>query len=463
MTDIAGVLIRGVKRIITPAGLTEGSMTPTAVTVAAPAIPEPALAALCARIQSSLAAAQSALGLRRGVTTKPAGQRGDDTIWVLIDGRPAAVVDAEVQRTAEPDWPTRIAGKITAALHSRFRLLLDDSERTEHAKAIRRLTDDVREEVYLPIPAYLLDNGVSLNRINTVTLHSDQRLETAKEPTPSAVAEVVLDAIAEPNIILELPRSTLRRARGSDIKRIKQVRVAVYAETGVQFPDLALHVLDDSVAPIRLKANGIWLETGIADDADWSQVVEGIKAAVLLHAAWFIRRSDVATQRDRLADALGALVELSRATYSDAVVTACLRALIRSGESVRNLQRVLWLLHDTVDAPDFDAIRFAGLATDVPTDPRHGAESLAARVAHASRTRHGGPTHQFHPADVLPWRRKTANPCSTYLPPAGLTWSAESLPRYVARLTSASWLPPGRPLWLRYVTPSVRWRIRRRW
>jgi hypothetical protein len=380
MTDFAGVLIRGVRRMVTPAGLTEESMKPVAATVAAPNIPGQALAVLCARIQSSLAASQSALGLRRGVTTKPAGQRGDDTIWVLIDGRPAAVVDAEVERTAEPDWGTTVANKIDAAMQSRFRLLLGDSERVQYAEAIRRFTEDDRKDVYLPIPAYLLDNGVSLNRIETATLRTDQRLETAREPTPAAVAEVVLDAIADSKIVLELPRSTLRRARGSDVERIKQVRVEVYAETGVQFPDLRLHVLDDSAAPIRLKANDIWLETGTAADADWSQVAEGIKAAVLSRAAWFIRCSDIATQRDRLADALGALVELSRATYSDAVVTACLRALVRSGESVRNLQRVLWLLHDTVDAPDSDAHRFASLAADVPADPRHGAESLAARV-----------------------------------------------------------------------------------
>jgi hypothetical protein len=372
MTDMARDLVKGFIRRVTPSEPGEGSSTPASVTIATPKIPEPARDALCARIGRSLEAGRSALGLRRAVTVGPVGPSADDAIWVFIDDRPAAVVDADAQHSGDASWVERTADRLHAILHSRFALLLDEKERAEQAEAIRLAMGDDGRELYRFVPDYLLENGVSLSHISSINKPAHS------ESTAAAVGEVVLDNLAAPTITLQLPSSTLRRAHGADVKQFPQVRVALYEDTGVQFPDLKLDIVDDEVAPIRLKANDVWLKTGVAGGADWRAVAAAVKAILKAHAPWFIRRNDVAIQRKRRVDVVGSLVELSRATYSDAVVAASLRALVRSGQNVRNLQRVLWLLHDTVDGPN--AIRFAGSAADVPTDSRDDPESLAARV-----------------------------------------------------------------------------------
>ena len=380
MTEIARELVRRVIRRVAPAESGEAMTGPAVVAVATPEIAEPVRAALCARIERSVQAGRSALGLRREVAVAPINPIDEDAIWVLIDDRPAVVVDADARHAEHPNWVDRTARRIDEVLHGRFALLLDDNERAEHAEAICSVTDDDRVDLYHLVPDYLLSNGVSLDRIAVVAKSTYGALNTFPELTTSAVAEVIIDEVAAPTISLEVPRNTIRRASGCDVDQFQRVRVQMYEETGVLFPDIALHAMDADDTPIRLKANDVWLDTSTASAAEWPDVAAGVKSTVRAHVAWFVRRTDVAMQRERLSDAMGSLIELSRATYSDAAVAACLRALVRSRQSVRNLQRMLWSMHDTVDTPDSNAVRFAGLAADVPTDPRDEPESLAARI-----------------------------------------------------------------------------------
>lgn len=384
MTDMARELMRSFRRRAASVAVEVTAPRPAAVSIATPTLSEPTHAALCAEIQRLLETGRATLGLRRELAIDTGTRLDDDTVSVVVDGRPTVVIDAQAHCSDKPDWVNRTAARIEHVLHSRFALFLDENDRTEYADAIGRASDDdhresYRRDLYQAIPDYLLGNGVSMERIKAVA-DFEQRLETAAEPTAAAVAEVVMEAIAEPTMTLELSWAAIRRVGHADLEEIPRAREKVYEETGVLFPDLSLRAVDSPDAPIRLKINDIWVDTGVAGTASWPEVASGVKSAVEEHGEWLIRSSDVATQRDYLAAAIESLIELSRATYSDAVVASCLRALVRSGQNVRNLQRVLWLLHDTLDGPADDSISFPGLAADIPVDPRDDPEKLAARV-----------------------------------------------------------------------------------
>jgi hypothetical protein len=226
--------------------------------------------------------------------------------------------------------------------------------------------------MYRDVPDYLLDNGVPPDPGHLIDNLA------ATEPTAAAVAELILDKIA-PTVTLEVPMRIIGQTHDADTDRVPQVRIAVYEDTGVQFPDVTLQVVEDT-APIRLRVSGVRLDTGIPQATNWVDVVAGVEATIKQHAAMFIRLQDIDSQRERLTGAAKSVVALSHTAYSPAVIAACMRALVRSGQSVRNVQRMLWCMHDTIDLPESNAIRFPGLAADVPDDPRDHPEQLAARV-----------------------------------------------------------------------------------
>jgi hypothetical protein len=377
-------MMRQVKRITRTA---QPSMVPPVViTISARDIPAPLLTELSARLESSVEARRSALGLRRGVTAMVDGDADEAAIWVSIAGRPAAVVDADPRNQANSDWATGIARRIDTILQTRYRLLLSVDECVEFGETLSQSVRDGRRKLYRGVPGYLLDNGAPLNRMDLIMKRTTtepapgalaNRITT--EPTSAAVAEVIFDKIAPSELVLEVPRSLVREAEDAHVNRMPRARIHVYEDTGVKFPDLALREVDDG-APVRLQVNSVWFDVGVSASAGWAGVASGVRSTIGAHAGMLVRSSDVAWQRDRLHRAVRSLIDLSRATYSDAVVAACLRALVRSGQSVRNLQRILWLLHDTVDAPTSNTVSFPGLADDVAADPRDDPEWLAARV-----------------------------------------------------------------------------------
>ena len=365
-----------VSRVVAAEAKPHSGPVPVAVTVAAAKIPKPILADLCRWLEKSLNETASALGIRRWISVQPAGRGDDDATWVFVDGRPAAVVDFEDQNIRDSREPEQMARRIKAVLDSRYALFLDDAERAFHANAIREVAGDDRHDCYDEVPAYLLGSGVSLDT-RTFTREKADESRIVAEPTAAAVAEVVINAVAEAELTLKLPRGVLQRA---DAEEFPRMRDEIFKEAGIQVPDVALDIVDEKSARICLKANDVWLDTGVEGLPQWPDVAAAVKSTIRGHADWFVRSKTVAEQRERLSVAVRSLIQLSRSTYSDAVIASCLRALVRSRLSVRNLQRVLWLLHDTIDGPDTNSISFRGLAGDIPVDPRADPESLASRV-----------------------------------------------------------------------------------
>lgn len=372
MIDRTRDLIRNVRSLVTPSGAAPDVARPVELTISAPGISEGTHAALRARMQKWLEVRSFELELRRDVAVESKAPVSADAIWVFVGERPAAVLDADAVRGTGDDWVDSAVRQIKFIMQSRFALLLSDDERTEYARRIGDAVGDDRMGIYRDVPGYLLDNGVPPDPSSLI----DKRART--EPTAAAVAELVLNKIAAA-VALEVPMRVIRQTQDEDAELIPQMRIAVYEDTGVQFPDVTLQVVDDT-APIRLRVSGVRLDNGIPLDSNWANVVASVEATIKQHAAMFIRLKDIASQRDRLAATAGSLIELSRSAYSAAVIAACLRALVRSGQSVRNVQRMLWLMHDTIDLPESNAIRFPGLSADVPVDPRDHPEKLAARV-----------------------------------------------------------------------------------
>ncbi len=326
--------------------------------------------------------ARAALGIRRAAQFTGAPSDDPSTLSVSVDGRPAVVLDLAPGASHDSVWVTRVVAAAEAVMRFRYALLLDDAEAEEHAEAIMAAAGDDRREFYRSVPGYLLDNGISLAGV--AALGTDAWIGTepwiGAEPSAAAVAEVILDRIAPPELHVALTLETARRATSQDSDRITDLRANLFADTGVQLPDLSLSLTGGPPSSIELGLNHLRTTVTIPDPGGWEQVVTAVDQVTRRHVAWFVRQSDVTQLRDRLGDVVGSLVELSRNTYSDAVVAACMRALVRSGGNVRNLPRVLWLLHDTTLGPDTNSVSFTDLSADVAVDPRADPESMASRI-----------------------------------------------------------------------------------
>lgn len=341
------------------------------------------------------------LGLEQVTEIRRGEHSPDGTIWLTAGGRPVAVHTEVAAEPTNLGWAADTSRKMRLAAQSRFGLFLTAPERSRYANALQSLVDDDRDDVYLDIPGRLLDIGISLKRIGSIPSRA-HIAGAAVQATAAAISEVITNALVEPRLSLHLPFDIVQQAFESHSPRMPNARASIYESVGVEFPDIDIAFVDASET-VRIRVNDVWFDTGLGYQAGWNEVAAAVKSVVEPRADWFITADEVSLQRSRLSAAVKSLIELSRATYPDVVIAAYLRALVRSGQTIRNLQRMLWLLHDSIDNPQSDSIGFCSPAADLAVDPRDDPEKLAARVRAriADEAWRVGATTRFRPCWAL--------------------------------------------------------------
>ena len=249
-----------------------------------------------------------------------------------------------------------------------------------------RLSDD-RQDPYRGVPGYLLDNGISLAEIGRL----DDILGIRQCDSPAEIGELLIDRLAPAEIVVEVPEATLRGTPADAAAALVGAREALYAQTGVQFPDVRLVPSDEPPGVVRIQLNHVRLpEFRLAEASGWQDVVPALSATLRAFAPWFLRVSGVEAARSQLPDAIPDLISLSRSLYSEPLLSACLRSLMVHGDSIRNLPRILWLLleagtigtgSDRVRLTESPQLPSAGLAPVVQRDPELLASALRKQVA----------------------------------------------------------------------------------
>jgi hypothetical protein len=184
------------------------------------------------------------------------------------------------------------------------------------------------------------------------------------------------------------------------------MRARLYADTGVQIPDIRLVILREPAGTVRIRLNDVVLRRTLDATAGWRDVVHALDCSVRESAFWFMRTSEVRATLAQLADTLPDLVGLVERSYSDPRLTGCLREILRQGDSARNMPRILWLLIQMVDDPDpldvaiTDPILLAGPAEVGRVMAAPAALAAAIRRVDAAETAGGGSGSA--PAIVVP-------------------------------------------------------------
>jgi len=299
------------------------------------------------------------LGINRGLSVliEPAQSAGP-TVDVSVDGRPAA---SDVVAPGGDDvqgWPAAVTVGVDRALRRHLSLLLDDLDTDRCAAKIGAIVSDGSLTRYRMVPGYLLDNGLSLNAIDNLRLLPGalDECETGFE-----IGEVILNAVAPREVTVELAEATLRNCADDVRRNLLGTREKIYSEIGVHFPDVKLVITDTPPGVVYVGLNHVRLpEVRIPEVAGWQDVVGVLHDALRAHVQWFLRTDDVEAARGVLSDALPDLVRLSRNFYGSPLLTGCLRSLVRNGDNVHNLPRILWLLLEAGSAhAGIDVVRLA--------------------------------------------------------------------------------------------------------
>ena len=261
---------------------------------------------------------------------------------VSADGRPVA---CDVAAPAEGDderWARAVAAGVDRALRRHLSLLLDAPTIEQYAAKVSAIVSDKSHAPYRTVPGYLLDNGLSLTAVDNLELEPGALDE---RHTGIEMGEMIFNAAAPRMITVELPEVTLRKDDKMAQRDLLKTREKIFFETGVQFPDVNLKITALPPGVVHVELNQVWLpEVRMHADADWRDVVQVLDDSLRAHIQWFLRAEDAEAARSVLSDTLPDMVRLSRHFFEAPLLTACLRSLVRGGDNVRNLPRILWLL-----------------------------------------------------------------------------------------------------------------------
>lgn len=264
-----------------------------------------------------------------------------DRITVLLSERPVAVVPFE--RPPSEGWTDVAVRAADTALRRRLSVLVDVGAR---AAAV---PETGRAGLIEGALARLVDTGISIDRVDP-----DRLAELARRvPRHAAaeLAELLIDELAPREIVVEAAAETLRSVEGPRPDDLVRAREALFACTGVEFPDVRLVPIDERPGSMRITLNDVTVEV-LVDGAGWSGIVAALASELREVAPWFVRIADVAATLDRLRDAVPDLVELAERCLPVPLLAACLREILRHGDSIRNTPRILWLLLKVVDGAD---------------------------------------------------------------------------------------------------------------
>ena len=278
-------------------------------------VPDGAAQELADALKTMVGQRMRELAIPRTVTSRAElATRDPRRLAVAIDGRPLAVLDNAPQSST---WVHDTVRAVDLALLRRLSVLLGDGPTT--------------------VSHYLVDNGVAL----PVTAP-----ELSHESTPVAEhGELVIDRLAAQRIVVEVAEAVLRNTQPGHARALVDVRTELYARTGVQYPDVRIEAVPSPSHSLRIRCNDVLLpETPVPADGGWQHVVTALEEPLQAHAAWFLALSDVRETRERMMPVVPDFMAVSAQVYSDELLSACLRELLRSSESIRNLPRVLWLM-----------------------------------------------------------------------------------------------------------------------
>jgi hypothetical protein len=339
-------------------------------------------------LQRAITDLARSLGVVRGVSievTRPGV--GENTVAVWVEGRPLAVGLAAGSGLPAGDWARNLVSSVAHALLRRPSMLLDAPLAEQHAARLQASMSDDRRDSYRGVPAYLLDSGISLP--GNGQLNAPPGLRQCD--SGAEIGELLIDGLAPPEIVVEIAEATLRNTPADAAAALVGAREGLYAQTGVQFPDVQIVPADQPSSVVAVRLNQVRLpEFRVAEESGWQGVVPALSGILRAFAPWFLRVSDVRATRTQLGDVLPDLISLSRSLYPDPLLSACLRSLMVHGDSIRNLPRILWLLLEAgAIGPADDRVRLAesphlpsaGTAPVVQRDPELLASALRKVVA----------------------------------------------------------------------------------
>jgi hypothetical protein len=336
----------------------------------------------------------SALGVERGVTVHvtPSEAAGPTVaVWVagrpLVVGLPAASGLPGAPGARAEDWAPNVVSAVDHALLRRLSFLLDAPLTQQHAARLQARLSDDRRDSYRGVPGYLLDNGISLAETDRLDdIPGLRQCDTAAE-----IGELLIDRLAPAEIVVEVAEVALGGTPAEGAAALVGAREALYAQTGLQFPDVRIVPTDEPPSVVRIQLNHVRLpEVRLAEASGWQDVVHALRAILAAFARWFLRVTSVGAARSQLADALPDLISLSRSLYPEPLLSACLRSLMVHGDSTRNLPRILWLLleagtvgtsSDLVKLTESPHLPSAGIAPVVRRDPELLACALRMQIA----------------------------------------------------------------------------------
>jgi hypothetical protein len=273
--------------------------------------------------------------LRSAAETAPSTP---DRIDVLLTGRPIAAVAAPPGPAADDRWLDAAVRSIAAVLHRRPSVLVD-------VGAVARAVVPTTPERWLLVEhvlAQVVDCGFSIDRVDL------DRMAALVRTLPGAggaeLAERLIEDLGPGQVVVEPAVDTLRSVAEPRPDDLVHARERLFAETGLQFPDVRLVPGDAPPGTLRIRLNDVTLDRSLDPSAGWAEVVAALRTALLENASWFVRRALVRDALELLRGALPELVSIVTRCYPDALVSACLRELLRSGVGVRNLPRIIWLL-----------------------------------------------------------------------------------------------------------------------
>jgi hypothetical protein len=336
----------------------------------------------------------SALGVERDVTVQVTpSEAAGSTVAVWVAGRPLAVglpVASELPGAPSApadDWAPNVVSAIDRALLRRLSFLLDAPLTQQHAAALQARLSDDRRDSYRGVPGYLLDNGISLTQTDRLDdIPGLRQCDSAAE-----IGELLIDRLAPAEIAVEVSEDVLRGTPADEAAALVGAREALYAQTGLQFPDVRIVPVDEPPGMVRIQLNHVKLPGfQLSEASGWQDVVPALSAILRVFAPWFLRVSSVGAARSQLADALPDLISLSRSLYPEPLLSACLRSLMVHGDSTRNLPRILWLLleagtigtgSDWVQLTESPHLPSAATAPVVQRDPELLASALRKQIA----------------------------------------------------------------------------------
>ena len=357
--------------------------------------------AIQTRLADLLSDRADEVGIKRGVDARvDVDEILGETVLVSIDGEPGAVCAWPHGARDDETALSALVGEVDRLVRRRLSILLDVTERDRCAEQVRGVCGAADADLCRGVPEYLLDNGLSLARLEQLS-GSPGFAEARSTPE---LAESIIGEIAPRTIPLRVPEAVLRATRESDVNLLVTSRQHIFTKKGVQFPDIDVRPQSDGPDQLIVRFNDVSISRGIDETlASWPAIVNSLQGLLTDHVAWFVRDEDVVEAREALRWVTPDLYRLSTENISSQMLSACLRAMLRSGESVRNLTRIMWLLIEPYVGGG-ETIRIAAVAGQLGWDIDGDADLLAChvRTLMAEEARQGGWSDARPNAVLLP-------------------------------------------------------------